>query len=219
MAGGFMTKNGSMVMVHDRLAASRSPASRQAPQDWPPRRWHDITTRPHPPLPPRVRDWVGLGTSMTARIQTVANAPIDVEVLRQRIGRLHPDERHFFTDPPGLHGTVREVCLSARGVPLLVARTTLTSRRLQTHPTIRELGNHALGSLLFAGGKASPWTAREVIRLGADSPLFALVRRRHRGVQAHYWARRTLFWLFDEPLLVTEIFMPELIHHPRADKA
>lgn len=196
-----MTKNGLIFMVHERHDASR---------------WQDITDRAHLRVPPRVRDWIGLRSSMTARIHAVAGTRIDVEVLRQQVGRLHPDERHFFTDQPGRHGTVREVCLSAGGLPLLIARSTLTSRRLQEHPTIRELGNHALGSLLFAGGKASPWTVREMIHLGADSPLFPLVRKRHRGVQAHYWARRTLFWLFDEPLLVTEIFLPELIHHPRA---
>ncbi len=179
-------------------------------------RWQDITDRHHLQVPARVRDWIGLRSSMTARIHAVADTRIDVEVLRQATGRLHDDERPFFTDQPGRYGTVREVCLSADGVPLLMARTVLTSRRLRDHPTIRELGNHALGSLLFAGGKASPWTAREMIHLDAHSPLFALVRRRHRGVQARYWARRTLFWLFDEPLLVTEIFLPDLIHHPRA---
>jgi chorismate--pyruvate lyase len=167
-------------------------------------------------LPPRIRDWILLQTSMTARIQQVAHAPISVEVLRQTRGRLHKDEQHFFTPPEAPHGTVREVCLSAQGQPLLIARTVLTSRRLQEHPTIRELGNQALGSLLFAGGRASPWTSREMIRLRADSPLFALVRRRHRGLQASHWARRTLFWFFDEPLLVTEIFLPALIHHPGA---
>lgn len=194
-------KNGLVEMVQDRHAA---------------RGWQDITHCPHLQVPPRVRDWIALRTSMTARIQAVAGTRIDVEVLRQAAGRLHEDERHFFTDPPGRHGTVREVCLSAAGQPLLIARTVLTSRRLQEHPTIRELGNHALGSLLFAGGRASPWTAREMIHLDARSPLFALVRRRHHGVQARYWGRRTLFWLFDEPLLVTEIFLPDLIHHPRA---
>ena len=89
-----------------------------------------------------------------------------------------------------------------------------TSRRLQTHPTILELGNRALGSLLFAGPKPSPYTAREFTCITHDGPLFGLVHKRHKGIQRHYWARRTLFWLFDAPLLVTEIFLPDLIHHP-----
>ncbi len=172
--------------------------------------WRDLEGRTRRSLPPRIRDWLALETSMTARVGEAAGGPVDVEVLRQGAGRLLPDERRFF---PGSVGpaTVREVCLSSEGLPLLVARTVLTSRRLQEHPTIRNLGTRALGSLLFADG--SPlWTDRQVARLTSDAPLFRLVRRRHLGVAPAYWARRTLYRLFGEPLLVTEIVLPELIH-------
>lgn len=174
--------------------------------------WHTLTPQMRLHLPPRVRDWVALETSMTERIGLVAARPIAVEVLRQAHGRLHPDEHRFFptaTEP----ATVREVCLSADTLPLLIARSVFTSRTLQTHPTIVKLGTKPLGSLLFAGGKPSPYSAREYARLGPDTPLYGLVRKRHQGMQPHYWARRTLFRLFDAPLLVTEIFMPDLVHH------
>lgn len=177
--------------------------------------WHSLTPADRPRIPVRVRDWVALETSMTARIGQVVGRPIDVEVLRQVNGRLYPDETHFFT-PPTARAVVREVCLSADGQPYLIARTTLTSHKLQTHPTIVELGNKALGSLLFAGPRPCPYTARDFARLRHGHPLFDLVRSRDTAVQQAYWARRTLFWLFDEPLLVTEIFLPALIAHPGA---
>jgi chorismate lyase len=177
--------------------------------------WISTERRRHLTLPARVRDWVGLETSMTARIAEVSGHPITVELLRQAKAPLNPDEVDFF-DPAPAGATVREVCLSAAGQPLLVARTVLTSQRLQTHPTIVKLGTKALGSLLFAGGKPSPYTAREFARIGAHNPLYRLVRSRAGVIQSHYWGRRTLFWLFDEPLLVTEVMLPALIHHPRA---
>ena len=174
--------------------------------------WRDLDGRSRRTLPGRVREWLALETSMTARVGEVAGGPVDVEVLRQGPGRFLPDERPFF---PGAVGpaTVREVCLSSGGRPLLVARTVLVSRRLQAHPTIRNLGTRALGSLLFADGPPA-WSDRQVARLGPDSPLFRLVRRRHAGVASAYWARRTLYRLFGEPLLVTEIVLPNLIHRP-----
>jgi chorismate lyase len=171
--------------------------------------WHSLTPALRRRLPPRVRDWAALGTSMTARIGEVAGAPIEVEVFGQAAGRLLPDERPLFE--PGGHAVVREVCLSARGEPLLLARTVFTSRRLQRHPTIVGLGTRPLGSLLFAGGRASPWTVREVARLRPSDPIHRLVRRRQAVVQPATWARRTLFELFGEPLLVTEIFTPALL--------
>jgi chorismate--pyruvate lyase len=177
--------------------------------------WTRVQGRSHLRLPPRVRDWVGLESSMTARIAEVSGQPIAVELLRQARAPLYPDEAGFF-DPAPEGATVREVCLSAAGQPLLVARTVLTSQRLQSHPTILKLGNKALGSLLFAGGRPSPYTAREFAHIGAASPLYRLIRRRADVQQAHYWGRRTLYWLFDEPLLVTEVMLPRLIHHPDA---
>lgn len=177
--------------------------------------WQSLTVADRARLPVRVRDWISLETSMTARIADVAARPIDVEVLRQTQARLYPDETPYFT-PPTAKPVVREVCLSADGQPYLIARTTLTSRKLQTHPTIVELGNKALGTLLFSGPKPCPFTARDFAQLRHGHPLFDLVRMRDTTLQQAYWARRTLFWLFEEPLLVTEIFLPALVNHPSA---
>ena len=177
--------------------------------------WQSLTPALRQGLPPRVRDWIALETSMTARIGQVAGRPIDVEVLRQAQAPLMADETGFFA-PGAAPAVVREVCLSAEGQPYLVARTVLTSRRLQTHPTIRELGNKALGSLLFAGPRPCPYTARDYALLRHGHPLHDLARSRDTGIRQGYWARRTLFWLFGEPLLVTEIFLPALVTHPDA---
>ena len=186
------------------------------------RNWTPLTEANRPTLPREVRDWIALETSMTARVGQTAGTAIDVDVLRQDRAPLFADERGFFSDPEtatdvaptgAQKGTVREVCLTSGATPLLVARTVFTSPTLEEHPTIRKLGNHALGSLLFADGPPR-WSAREFIRLGPDAPLWPLVRQRHDGKVEGYWARRTLFELFGAPLLVTEIFLPELLVHP-----
>lgn len=174
--------------------------------------WTELTPDRQGGLPEDVRPWITLATSMTARIGAVAGNAIDVEVLQQARGPLHDDERGFF-EPPSAQGVVREVCLKSAGQPLLMARTVFTSRGLEEHPTIVRLGNHALGSLLFADGPP-PYFAREYMAFGEDAPLWPLVRKCHDSHPGPYWARRTLFGLFDEALLVTEIFMPELLAHP-----
>lgn len=174
--------------------------------------WDRLTPATGCRLPPLVRDWITLETSMTARIGAVAGTAIEVDVLQQARGPLHRDEQGFF-EPPAAQGVVREVCLTSEGRPLLVARTVFTSRRLEEHPTIVRLGNHALGSLLFADGPP-PYRAREYARIGAGAPLWPLIRQRHDSHPGPYWARRTLFELFGEALLVTEIFLPELLAHP-----
>lgn len=150
---------------------------------------------------------------MTAQIGLVAGTDIEVDVLRQDRDRLFADETSFFDEGDGSVGIVREVCLKSNDLPLLVARTVFTSPRLEDHPTIRKLGNHALGSLLFANGP-SPYTAREFCAIDQTAPLWPLIKKRNSAPVDSYWARRTLFSLFDEQLLVTEIFMPDLLSHP-----
>lgn len=156
---------------------------------------------------------------MTAAVGRVARGDVEVTVRRQEDGSLNPDEEQFF--PPGEVATLREVCLSAHDMPLLIARTAFTWDILRSHPRIVDLGNKPLGSLLFEGGVPSPYTARQFCEIGESSPLFELIRWRHEGPEKSYWGRRTLFWLFDAPILVTEIFTPELIYgaHIAAAKA
>lgn len=174
--------------------------------------WFPLTPSRRLQLPPRIREWIALQTSMTERLEQVAGNPVTVDVLRQARAALYTDEHQLFATGTA-HAVVREVCLSSREQPLLIARSAFTSLRLQTHPVIAGLGTRPLGSLLFAGGVPCPYTHREFARIGPHMPLFGLIRQRHRGVQPEYWGRRTVFRLFDEPLLITEIFLPALIHH------
>ena len=82
--------------------------------------WLLLTPAERLHLPPRLRGWIALDTSMTARIGQVAQAPVTVQVLRQQRARLHPDEARFFPDALA-RPVVREVCLSCAGKPLLIA--------------------------------------------------------------------------------------------------
>lgn len=171
--------------------------------------WRDYDPRSDQGIPMRVRHWVGLETSMTEAVGDAADAAITVTVRRQETGALHPDEMGFF--PAGDPATLREVCLSHADEPLLLARTVFTSEILKTHPSILGLGNRPLGSLLFAGERPCPFSARQFCKVGPDAPLTPLVYWRHDNRGGDIWARRTLFEMFDAPLLVTEIFLPALL--------
>ena len=179
--------------------------------------WFDLSPETITKAPPNVRGWIQIGQSMTATIGLAAGGPVDVLVKRQEVGPLNADEQAFF--PIDQAATLREVCLSAQGTPLLVARTVFTSDILRTHPQIIHLGTRHLGSLLFEGEVPSPVTARQFCHIQPGMPLYDLVRWRHQEKGATYWGRRTLFWLFSAPLLVTEILLPDLVNSPNADKA
>lgn len=179
--------------------------------------WRNYLPQTDQGLPPLVKGWVGLETSMTAAVGRAAAGPITVTVRRQEDGPLYDDEAGFF--PDGDPATLREVCLGHAGEPLLLARTVFTSNILRTHPRIVGLGDRPLGSLLFAGERPSPYTARQFSLIRPGAPLYPLIRWRYDGPEQGLWARRTLFVLFEAPLLVTEIFLPALLAKPGADTA
>ena len=180
-------------------------------------KWYDLSPETITKAPPEIRGWIMIGQSMTAAVGRAAGGVVDVFVKRQEDGQLNADEQQFF--PQGHQATLREVCLSTQGIPLLVARTVFTSDILRTHPQIVNLGTRHLGSLLFEGKEPSPITARQFGHIQPGAPLYDLVRWRHQQEDATYWGRRTLFWLFGAPLLVTEILLPELVNSPNAAQA
>ena len=158
-------------------------------------------------LPAAMRPWITLSTSMTARLRASVQSAVRVELLRHGPGTLHEDERGCFEGTPA-QGQVREVCLHCAGRPLLAARTVHVSARLAQEPGFAGLGTRPLGDLLFGDGAQACWSRREFTGLGAASPLWPLVQRCAPGTPSPCWARRSVFWLLGEPLLVTEIFLP-----------
>lgn len=172
-----------------------------------PSSWRVLDADAAATLPPALRPWVTLSTSMTAQLRHAAGGEVRVELLRQAPGALHPDERGFFDAAPA-QGQVREVCLHGAGRALLAARTVHVAAQPAQEAPFAGLGTRPLGELLFGEGKSACWSRREFSRLEGDSPLSALVERCTGIAQQPCWARRSVFWLLGEPLLVTEIFLP-----------
>jgi chorismate--pyruvate lyase len=72
------------------------------------------------------------------------------------------------------------------------------------------LGNRSLGSLLFT----HPLVIRRPLHfkaLRAHNPLYRSATQNLEGASDPLWARRSLFTLQGAPLLVTEVFLPEIL--------
>lgn len=105
---------------------------------------------------------------------------------------------------------VREVELLGDGTPWVFARTLVpvsslrgSARRLAT------LGNKPLGAVLFS----DPSMRRgqiQIARLLPRHPLFIAATESLEQKPAELWGRRTLFYLAGKPLLVNEIFLPNI---------
>ncbi len=104
---------------------------------------------------------------------------------------------------------LREVELLCGGVPWVFARTLIPVRSLQGPARrLTLLGERPLGEVLFADLSMQRGVT-QVARLLPRHALFASATT-HLQPVAEIWGRRTLFHLAGKPLLVNELFLPDI---------
>ncbi len=174
---------------------------------WSPRLPLDAAARPY-------RNWLTERRSLTARWQRASGA-FRVEPVRQCLAAPLADERERLALPPRRPAWIREVVLYCGGTPVAFAHTAASaSPRGPVAHWLRRLGRRSLGSLLFS--------QPGFVRLGVDyaaidhrHPLHAALCRHVPGAgrgQGHYWPRRTLFAHVRQRVVLTEVFLPAVLH-------
>ena len=183
-------------------------------------------------IPAAWRRWLYYSHSLTRRLEDRTQQSITIELLQQSQGRLLTDEiallsssqnrtKPNFKHRPtrigankrtGAEGHIREVCLTADDTPLVVART-VWPKNASAQYLLEQLGSRPLGELLFNpdANCSSPavFVQRQIILLKPGCPLYALAQSAQTRRKLHsFWARKTLYQFYDEPLIVTEIFLP-----------
>lgn len=154
--------------------------------------------------------WLRDRGSLTLRIQQRCER-FAVHGVRSGLARIALDEAALLGVAPPHLAWSREVFLYADGRPVVFAHSACARQHLRgAWSAVRGLGNRPLGALLFA----HPLVERKPLHykaLRGTHPLY----RRAAAVLGHppdrLWARRSLFYLHGAPLLVTEVFLPEIL--------
>jgi len=161
-------------------------------------------------LPPWLRPWLLSRDSLTQRLREACVGPLQVRVRLQTWVRPLAEESRLLHLPSRRYAQVRQVHLCCNTQPWVFARTliplaTLTGARRR----LLRLGTKPLGEVLFA----DPQLRRgplEIARLQPGQPLYNLATAELPQPPAVLWGRRSLFYLQDKPLLVSEFFLPAL---------
>lgn len=156
------------------------------------------------------RDWLTQTGSLTRALQ--ARCPeFNVRRLRQGLDSPLPDEYAPLGLPEGELAVIREVILSCAQRPLVFAHTVVPHAGLRgPWRGLAELGNRPLGAALFADPliERFPLSFRQLNRQHA---LHRAATRHLGALPGRLWARRSLFALARQPILVTEVFLPEVL--------
>ncbi|MFY0675674.1 MAG: chorismate lyase [Neptuniibacter sp.] len=161
-------------------------------------RWITLRRPYHQVAPTEWYSWLVDSGSLTQRLVKQSHGDFKVEVVRQGWFLPTRSEAKALNMRSRQFALVREVRLKGNGKDWVYARsiipaTTLTGRQRQ----LRMLGNRSLGHLLFS----DPSMKR--------GPLQISHLKLNDGRKL--WARRSVFFLSNKPLLVCEVFLPELL--------
>lgn len=134
--------------------------------------------------------------------------------LRQDMGRPNFDERRPLGLRAGRVALIREVLLECDDRPLIFAHSVIPQAGLDgPWRDLSSLGNRPLGAALFS----DPAVVRHPLqfrRLDVRHELFRAATRHLPDGPRHLWARRSLFSRQGRPILVTEVFLPEVLRLP-----
>lgn len=153
--------------------------------------------------------WLLDPASLTERLQAVCGE-FRVELLQSAWLRPAPDERRALGLRADQRALVREVFLLCDGRPWVFARSVIPRATLSgKYHRLTHLGSRSLGAVLFS----DPTLRRgevHVAQLATAHALYARATQRLTRKPPCLWGRRSLFFLRDRPLLLSEIFLHDM---------
>lgn len=169
------------------------------------------------PIPERYQPWLSDKGSLTQRLLEKSQGQLRVEVLHQTIQSVSLSERQALNMTNRQWAVVREVVLYGKGAAWVYARTVIPLSTL--HGPLRRLhylGNKPLGEQLFT----DPSMRREPLEIaqlqpqqlpeGIGADISASIEADISVDTKATWGRRSVFRLSNKPLLVSEVFLPDL---------
>ena len=158
--------------------------------------------------------WLFDPGSLTRRLRQCCTKQFRVRVLWQGWSRPGRDEAQALRLRLDAWAWTREVRLFCGEQPWVFARTLIPAATLRGRGRgLTRLGNRPLGDVLFT----TPGVRRGPVEIARIVPGQRLHQRALADPQSAappLWARRSLFYLDQQPLLVCEIFLPDLPASP-----
>ena len=157
-------------------------------------------------MPENLGPWLIDNGSLTRKLVALSKDQFEVQVVRQEVSTPGAAEAYALKMTQQTPVMIREVVLKGRGRPWVFARsilpmTTMTGRLAG----LRTLSNQPLGELLFQ----DPSMTREPLEAACLPARILSVPAALAAGDEPLWARRSVFFLDQKPLLVSEVFLSE----------
>ena len=169
--------------------------------------WHPAPSS----VSPHARGWLQNRGSLTQLIQQRCRGEFRVKPVFQSLARACGDELALMNLRRHERALIREVYLYCGDTPVVFAHSVVARKDLRgAWRGLNGLGNRSLGTVLFTNPviKRTPLRFK---RLNSAHPLFNRACRNLKAKPSGLWARRSLFSLHGQSILVTEVFLPSIL--------
>ena len=168
--------------------------------------WQPVLGGTPAQMPENLVPWLIDNGSLTRKLVALSKDQFEVQVLRQDVATPDDAEAKALKITQQTPVMIREVVLKGLGRSWIFARsilplTTMTGRLAG----LRTLSNQPLGELLFQ----DPSMTREPLEVAYLPAHVLSVPATLAAGDERLWARRSVFFLDQKPLLVSEVFLSE----------
>jgi len=159
----------------------------------------------------RYRHWLIEQGSLTRRLQS-ASPDFCVKTSRHQYARPQVDEAELLALPRRQNALLREVHLYCNGEPVVFAHSVLPRHSLRGEwLALGKLGNRPLGAALFMNPRVTR-TQLEFKKLSNHHNLYRRAVSHLAAKPRAVWARRSMFRLGRSVIMVTEVFLPQVLN-------
>lgn len=167
--------------------------------------WADLSSIPYGDIPEFWAGWLADRGSLTQRLVDASNYQFSVNVLSQLEMIPNHAENKVLNVGASEPALIRQVVLSGQETPWVFARSIMPLSTLKGRlAALRNINNKPLGAILFN----DPSMTRSIVQVTHTTADTLEVPNHICNSNTLLWGRRSVFFLDQKPLLVSEIFLP-----------
>jgi chorismate--pyruvate lyase len=174
------------------------------------RHWHSQRALNRTAVPSIISSWLLTNASMTQRMRETCRDRFSVQLLSQGWNNPNRDEALRIHIPTRERVVVREVKLLCDKQICMYARSLFPLKTLRSKGiSLHKLGTRPLIDYLNLD-PALQRSAYEIVKLHPGDYYYDQACSHLKKLPPYLWARRSVFDFFKQPILLIEVFMPNI---------
>lgn len=176
--------------------------------------WSSLATI-EPLAPPGLLSWLAEPGLLTARVRALCGERMRFRMLGPLRDASLPEELRSRLQVTDERCLLRDIEFRCNDERIVYAQTVLPASTVRRYPWLHELGDSPIGETLRRAGEPLEREPLEYAQLQRQSDLARAALGANPAedpVREALWARRAVYRLGGEPILVQEVFLPALLH-------